>query len=368
VSRPQGGRIERVRGEGASAPDYFATLAAGFESVVAEEIDRRLPGTRIAGDLPGKVFFSTDAGAGEILALRSVHHVERLIGCIEGIGPSRSELERVQGIVAGVDCLPPALAARGAHDWRRDPPTFRVTAYRSGEHDYTSIELSAAVGAGIVERHGWPVNLTDHDVEIVAHLMDSTLLLGVRLTHEGSLHRRHRAAIGLTTLKASVAFSLLWLAGLRGDEVLLDPMCGSGMIPLEATSAWPGVAAIGGDISARELRAAAENVARSGLDVPLCRWDARRLPLADASVDCVVTDMPFGRRVGSHGRNRQVYPAVLTEVARVLRPGGRAVILTLERRLMARLLPALPDLELTSTLPIVLSNLRPSVYMVGKGA
>jgi 23S rRNA G2445 N2-methylase RlmL len=296
-----------------------------------------------------------------------VNHVERLIGCFDGIGASRSELEHIQALVAGVDCLAPAAAARDVRGWKRHPPTFRVTAYRSGEHDYTSIDVSAAVGAGVVARHGWPVDLKDYDVEIVAHLMDSTLLLGVRLTREGSLHRRHRVAIGLTTLKASVAYSLLWLAGPKEDDVLLDPMCGSGVIPLEAASAWPGVTAMGGDISARELRAAADNVAQSGLDVSLCRWDARRLPFVDATVDCVVTDMPFGRRVGSHGRNRQVYPAVLTEVARVLRPGGRAVILTLERRLMARLLPALPDLELTSTLPIVLSNLRPSVYMVGKG-
>lgn len=52
------------------------------------------------------------------------------------------------------------------------------------------------------------------------------------------------------------------------------------------------------------------------------------LPLADASVDKVLTDLPFGKQFGSLEDNRWLYPRVLMELARVLRVGGRAVLLT----------------------------------------
>ncbi|KAH9577474.1 putative RNA methylase domain [Trypanosoma melophagium] len=48
-------------------------------------------------------------------------------------------------------------------------------------------------------------------------------------------------------------------------------------------------------------------------------WDATKLPLRDNSVDCVISDLPFGRRCGSHKANTKLYPMMLRESYRVLR-------------------------------------------------
>ena len=42
----------------------------------------------------------------------------------------------------------------------------------------------------------------------------------------------------------------------------------------------------------------------------------------------VLTDLPFGKQFGSLEENRDLYPAALSELARVLRIGGLAVVLT----------------------------------------
>lgn len=45
--------------------------------------------------------------------------------------------------------------------------------------------------------------------------------------------------------------------------------------------------------------------------VCLARWDARRLPLGDGSVDGIIVDLPFGKRIGSVVENRRLYPQLL---------------------------------------------------------
>jgi SAM-dependent methyltransferase len=91
-------------------------------------------------------------------------------------------------------------------------------------------------------------------------------------------------------------------------EPVLDIACGSG--PLAAyLSEW-----IGSDCSTAELAAA--GAAGRG---PLLRSDATQLPVAGSATDAVVCSMAM--------QVIQPMMAAIAEVARVLRPGGQAVLL-----------------------------------------
>jgi SAM-dependent methyltransferase len=104
----------------------------------------------------------------------------------------------------------------------------------------------------------------------------------------------------------------------RGVRVL-DLACGSA--PLFSRLGGPGY--LGVDASPGELAVAAERGAR-----PLVRADAARLPLPDASVDLVVCSMAL--------QVLTPLPAVLAELARVLRPSGRLVALVPVSRPLTR--------------------------------
>merc|ERR1712070_1094857 len=101
---------------------------------------------------------------------------------------------------------------------------------------------------------------------------------------------------------------------------LLDPMCGTGMLLTESPR---GAYVIGVDSNPDMLQRAAahfESLGRQRWDLLLA--DASKLPLPDDVADVAVCDFPFGRQFGCVERNKVLYPAVLSELRRLVRRGG----------------------------------------------
>ncbi|WP_427886000.1 TRM11 family SAM-dependent methyltransferase [Kribbella sp. GL6] len=115
-----------------------------------------------------------------------------------------------------------------------------------------------------------------------------------------------------------VAEVLVRMAKLRSGQRFLDPFCGTGTILRAAHRLEPAIRLVGLDHDHPKVMKA----------------KAEALPLADGCIDRVVANLPFGKQVGSHRDNLRLYPAVLRELARVLTPDGRVVLLTEDKRLL----------------------------------
>jgi SAM-dependent methyltransferase len=127
--------------------------------------------------------------------------------------------------------------------------------------------------------------------------------------------------------------SFLLERGVRGRT--LDLCCGFGRHSLLLREA--GVEAFGLDLSAELLAAATELPGwERHLDGRLVRADMTRIPFADRAFDSVVNLFSSFGYLGAEGDAR-----VLDEVARVLRPGGLALLdLMNAERVRATLVPA----------------------------
>jgi demethylmenaquinone methyltransferase/2-methoxy-6-polyprenyl-1,4-benzoquinol methylase len=110
-------------------------------------------------------------------------------------------------------------------------------------------------------------------------------------------------------------------AELRPGDAALDVCCGTGDLALElARRVGPAGTVVGCDFSERMLELARQKAARRGLVQVRFEWaDALRLPYPDASFDAAA--------VGFGARNLADLQRGLAELVRVLRPGGRLVIL-----------------------------------------
>lgn len=120
---------------------------------------------------------------------------------------------------------------------------------------------------------------------------------------------------GFQTLRTE----LITLAELRASDRVLDVGAGTGLLALAAAPKVRHVIAI--DVSAPmcdELRARVDASQATNFDVRVA--DAVDLPLADDSVDVVVSNYCLHHLPDDQKRE------ALTEIARVLRPGGRFVL------------------------------------------
>lgn len=117
------------------------------------------------------------------------------------------------------------------------------------------------------------------------------------------------------------------MAGVRPGETVLDLACGTGDLTQAFARRSPAGLVIGADFTHEMLELAAHK--RAKLDprvaerVRYIEADAMALPFADASVD--VLSIAFGIR------NVQEPARAVAEFARVLRPGGRVVVLEFDR-------------------------------------
>lgn len=264
------------------------------------------------------------------------------------------------------------LKAAGAEKVRR----FRASCVTGGSKDtgFGCTDAMRAIGGGALSAHSfgndprWKVDLQRYDVELYGFVFHDTFACGLLLGGQwrrnsnedkysfSSVPYGERASrlytVGdhqpwfMPRLRQSTAFLLLILADLQPGEKLLDPMGGCGTTAIEAAVHFEGVCAITSDKNPVVTSAAIKNciLARphfaEGSSVKAEDWDACNLAkIEDGSIDKVITDMPFGNKC--RWDIAASLPAMLGEVARVLRQGGRAVLLMKGYRRLEALLTGL---------------------------
>jgi len=218
---------------------------------------------------------------------------------------------------------------------------FKVKGERKGEKcQVSSMAAASRLGEIIFESfHDTEVCMKNYEMEVLYQMHDSQIVMGISLTSK-RVSIRNRVACGPTTLDAANAYALVKWANIQPGEVVLDPMGGSGTIPIEGSHLHPSAHFISSDHSMGNVEISMSNVKEYAGKGPLSVFccDISRLALRPQSVDVIISDLPFGMRIGSVSANKSLYPSLFKAMERALRSGGRAILLTMAKAVILKVI------------------------------
>lgn len=257
---------------------------------------------------------------------------------------------------------------------------IRVTCHKSKlSHsgdvaDHVADAIAHRIG-GPIERYSADEESNDSACLVVVRLLRDQCSVSIDTSGE-PLHRRgYRQAVAKAPLRETVAAALLMATVWDARSPLLDPFCGSGVIPIEAALMalgvapgrnrrfafmnWPGFDAgrwdevlahtlapaeskgtalviLGSDRDAGAIRMAQENAQRAGVAERIL-WSCHTVSAINPppGPGWVVTNPPYGIRVSAGADLRNLY-AQFGNVLRARCGGWQAGILCSDRNLLAQ--------------------------------
>jgi putative N6-adenine-specific DNA methylase len=342
----------------ASAPDLacFAVAAPGLEAFVAGELRalQVIHPLLLEAPEPGGVGFRTDRPGlyAANLHLRIASRVLVRIGAFHA--SAFNQLERQARRLPWGEFVGKGLGVE-----------FRVTSRKSRLYHQNAVAERLHAAASRVST-ATPPAAGEAPQEFVVRLFRDQCTISADASGE-LLHRRgYRLETAKAPLRETLAAAMLAGAGWTASAPLLDPLCGSGTIPIEAAMVarrippgiarvfafqrWPGfderawsavldsarervlpvspVRLLGSDRDPGAVQAAAANAARAGVGGDI-EWRRAAISAIEPPPErgWVVTNPPYGVRVGDRTRLRDLY-AQLGNVLRAKCPGWEVAMLT----------------------------------------
>jgi putative N6-adenine-specific DNA methylase len=329
-------RLEPSRSD--SMENFFATCPRGLELLLADEL--RQLGAEMVRAVGGGVQFSGEFAACYRINLESRIASRVLWQLASGRYRSEDDIYAITHTVRWTDWFDPARSIRVDVSATQSPLT---------SVNYVTLRIKDAVCDKFRQLSGRrpDVDTRAPDVPLQGHLSDRDFALYVDTTGEPLFKRGRRVATGQAPLRENLAAGIIRLSGWAPDVPLLDPMCGSGTILLEAASIAlqiaPGLGRnfafeklknfdarrwrdlkreaagrhepsarsmlYGSDISAEVLKAARANFAAAGVEGAVTLKQADVLEIAaPARQGVMITNPPYGVRLSEQQALTEFYP------------------------------------------------------------
>ncbi len=319
-----------------AAQEIFAVAPAGFAPVLQKE-------------LASLGFSGTLTANGVLVQTDDIARLHRARCMVEALLPAAS------GIAAD-----PVQISGSAEKLLNKPYRIELRNY-SGERSAFIRALSAALGGGDNPSR----YLDELRVVCAADARCDVFVRHCNVPDQRFNYRKQAIAASIApSLAACLArFALPYVSA---EHIFaLDPFCGSGTLLFELEKAAPGCSVLGVDVSAAALAAARTNAQAAKSRAHFVQKDILRFEPKTA-FDLVITNMPFGNRVGSHETNEPLYRGFIRLLPRLLAPGGVALLYTMEHRLLLSCLKREPTLTIAAELTTEAGGLNPRVTIVRK--
>ena len=342
-----------------------SSFVTGLQDVVPDMLNDSLPDASVLLLLDGLVIYETNAGIRELEALPFFINsflVQRIFKNLHGnpIDEMANAIVRDKRLVKDIRSITKDTDIGS---------TFRIMALDRNQHVHFSEKLRRRLERKISSIKGLRVDRGRPDTEFWLLYRDEGYgFFLLRLTS----HKAYEELLEQGELKPELAYTLCYISDPKADDIVLDPFCGYGSIPLQRALHFPFNMIFAPDKDPdqkRLVRQKSKDIKTQGLLIAKSQDALNLNAFEDSFIHKIVTDPPWGFFEELDRDIDEFYYLMMKELYRVLIPDGILVILTARKEELTRVLSQFNEkLILLNHYDILVSGKKAAIYKIRKAS
>ena len=341
---------------------YFASFASGMQSIIQDILEKQIPDIEIHQLFDGAVLFETEKTYDRL----NMYCFNNIFSVITFISEkSNKDIESfIQHIVNSK--LHDEIISSNTKKFN----TFRVII--SSENQLVSIDnkLKSKLEKLIISQSGLRLNKSNSDAEFwILYRTEGFFYFLKRL----SKHTAYDKILNKGELHPEIAFLMNWFAEADKNDILLDPFCGNGSIPIKRALHFPTKQIIAFDIDNAMINIVKKKIlAKKSLanmqNILIKQVDIKNLDkeLSNESIDKIVTDPPWGLYDNVKMEIDKFYFLVLSKMEKALKYNGIIVLLIGRNVDIEKILKNIPNLCLIQNYKVLVSGKKANIVKIKK--
>jgi tRNA (guanine6-N2)-methyltransferase len=166
-------------------------------------------------------------------------------------------------------------------------------------------------------------------------------------------------------INPALAYVLCQIAEIQSTDTVLDPFCGGGTIAITAALYFKPMKVLASDLSGTAVDKTLANFKAAGIKqdkYAVFRSNVNQLKLRPDNLDKVIANLPFGIRTGDHDTNQKTYAEFSDRMSTMVKPGGKLVLFTQEKRLLGETFSR-DEFRLLESFDVDQGGLMPKVFV-----
>lgn len=339
---------------------YLSTFISGFDKFISKKLSQDISDLKILKILDGAILYETNFEIEQIKKIRYLNNSFLVLEKFElGKGSSTILNRMLEATIKNSKIISQKNLNLGSKK------TFRI--FTSLENNLVSVDfnLLEKIEKIISKNLGLKKNIRRPDYEFwYLYRSEKIGFFMFRITHQKSKLERGE-------LRSELANILCWLSEPKAEDVVLDPFAGSGAIPIERAKIekFKGIFALDkNEIIAKKLKNKIKKIRNKKIQKSFFvkGKDFFEVGFDDGFFDSIITDPPWGFFEKVEGGVKKLYGKILEKSWRVLKAGGRLVLLTARKGEFEKCVEDFNQFQILEKYNILVSGKKVGVYVLLK--
>lgn len=292
--------------------EFISSFITGFQDVVEKDLPLRLKGCRIISVYDGLIHYRYDGNSRDIENIIYFNNTFFVLKTMKGRGLN------FQSLVGSV--------ASEKKYYLINKGTFRVRFIQENQFAKVDKALARKAEDTVLKNSKLELDRLSPSTEIWYSIRREGFAFCGQLISKREFTEKN---LNKGELRPEIAYLICCFADCKKEDVIAEPFCGYGSIPVQLAKKFPYTKLFVSDIDKEKIAMVSQKKQLSGKEnISVCEKDAFVLDnIADGSVSLVITDPPWGF-YEDIGDISLFYKKMFSSFHRILCKEGRMVILT----------------------------------------